>query len=86
MTEKRFKYIMFDGFEDNGEYLNPQEVAKILNELYEENKEIKQLIHRMLVQIEVDNINTKNTRYWAGIIFTLEEFQKMQQIWKGDFE
>lgn len=85
MTEKRFKYIMFDGFEDNGEYLNPQEVVKILNELYEENKKIKQLIHTMLVQIEVEKINTENARYLATIIFTLEEFKKMRQIWKGDF-
>lgn len=54
--------------------------------LQKENDEIKQLIHTMLVQMEVDKINTENARYWAGIIFTFKEFEKMREIWKGDFE
>ena len=63
-----------------------RERSKALSKLQKENDEIKQLIHTMLVQIEVDKINTKNVRYWAGIIFTFKEFQKMREIWKGDFE
>lgn len=54
------------------------------NKFKEENKGIKQLIHRMLVQMDIDKINTENARYSARIIFTLEEFQKMRQIWKGE--
>ena len=61
-------------------------VCKLLNELYEENNEIKQLIYTMLVQIDVEKVNTENTRYSARIIFTFEEFKKIRQIWKGDVE
>ena len=39
----------------------------------------------MLVQMEIENIGRKDVRYWAGIIFTFKEFQKMREIWKGDF-
>lgn len=38
MTNKRFTYILFDGFEDNGEYITPRQVVKLLNELHEENQ------------------------------------------------
>lgn len=55
-----------------------------IERLEEENNRIKQLIHTMLVQIEVDKINTENVRYWAGIVFTFEEFRKIKEIWKGD--
>ena len=59
--------------------------SKALSKLQKENNEIKQLIHTMLVQMETENIGSKNVRYWAGIIFTFEEFQKMREIWKGEF-
>lgn len=62
-----------------------RERSKALSKLQKENDEIKKLIHTMLVQMEIDKINTENARYWAGIIFTFEEFQKMREIWKGDF-
>lgn len=35
MTDKRFNYVAFDGFEDNGEYITPYEVVKLLNEQHE---------------------------------------------------
>ena len=41
MNEKRFKYTAFDGFEENGEYITPHQVATLLNEYYEENKQLK---------------------------------------------
>ena len=41
MTAKRFRYILFDGFEDYGEYISPNEVVNLLNALHEENKELK---------------------------------------------
>lgn len=63
-----------------------RERSKALSKLQKENNEIKQLIHTMLVQIEVDNINTENVKYWAGISFTFEEFKKIKEIWKSDRE
>lgn len=39
---KRFKYIAFDGFEDNGEFITPHQVVNLLNDLYEENQHLKQ--------------------------------------------
>lgn len=41
MTEKRFKYILFEGFEENGEPISNHEVAMRLNSLAEENKELR---------------------------------------------
>lgn len=41
MTEKRFTYIMFDGFEDNGKSLDKLDVLDLLNDLDEENKKLK---------------------------------------------
>ena len=38
---KRFKYIAFDGFEDNGEHISPHTVVTLLNEYHEENKQLK---------------------------------------------
>lgn len=63
-----------------------RERSKALSKLQKENNEIKQLIHTMLVQMEIENIGSENVRYWAGIIFTFEEFKKMKEIWKGEFE
>ena len=39
---KRFKYVMFDGFMDNGEYMHPSRVVELLNNFYEENERLKQ--------------------------------------------
>ena len=41
MSEKRFKYTAFDGFEEYGEYITPHQVVTLLNEYYEENMELK---------------------------------------------
>lgn len=41
MSEKRFKYIAFDGFEDYGEFITPHQVVDLLNDLYDENMELK---------------------------------------------
>ena len=85
---------MFEFKEDEfSVYFCFHKIIDLLNELHDENKqlkkenkEIKQLIHTMLVQIDTDKINTENTRYSARIVFTFEEFKKIQQIWKGDCE
>ena len=63
-----------------------RERSKALSKLQKENNEIKQLIHTMLVQMEVDKINTEDVRYKACIIFTFKEFKKIRQFWEGDFE
>lgn len=41
MSEKRFKYTAFDGFEENGEYISHYKVVTLLNEYYEENKQLE---------------------------------------------
>ncbi len=63
-----------------------RERSKALSKLQKENNEIKQLIHTMLVQIDVDKIGTEDVRYGARIVFTFKEFKKIKQIWKGDME
>lgn len=50
MTAKRFTYILFDGFEDNGEYITPHTVVEILNELHEENEELRLLVNTLKEQ------------------------------------
>ena len=44
---KRFTYIMCDGFEEYGEYITPYKVVTLLNEYYEENKELKEFIRNL---------------------------------------
>ena len=63
----------------------------VLFEIQEQNRqlennynELKQLIHTMLRQIDVEKINTDNSRYSARIIFTREEFILIKNIWDGD--
>ena len=62
------------------------EIIELLNELNGENRQLKQLIHTILTQINIEKVNTENTRYSARIIFTFEQFKKIRQIWKGDVE
>ena len=53
-----------------------------ISELEEENKEIKELIHTMLTQIDVEKIGSDyNTVYSARIIFTVKEYKKITEIW-----
>ena len=53
-----------------------------ISELEEENKEIKELIHTMLAQIDVEKIGSDcNTVYSARIIFTGREYKKITEIW-----
>ena len=40
-TEKRFTYVRCVGFRDNWEYLTPYQIVDLLNELYEENEQLK---------------------------------------------
>jgi hypothetical protein len=47
MTAKRFEYIMFDGFTDNGEYIMPHQVAEILNEQHEQIQQYKILTEEL---------------------------------------
>ena len=49
MTYKRFTYIPFDGFEDNGEFITPYQVVKLLNELHKENDALKQVLKTKVV-------------------------------------
>ena len=92
MIEQRFKETVSTGIVTDTvtckkydcEYRINDELLELINKIAEENKELKQLINTMLVQMEIENIGSKNVRYWAGIVFTFEEFQKMREIWKGD--
>jgi hypothetical protein len=47
MTKKRFKYIMFDGFEDNGKEMSPLEVEETLNKFQELSMEDYKKITRL---------------------------------------
>lgn len=45
MTEnKRFNYVLGDGFTDYMKHLTATEVCALLNELYDENKELRMVI------------------------------------------
>ena len=61
MTEKRFKYVMFDGFSDNHsmkEYMTAREVEEMLNALHEENiqlKERNEFLKKQLDRVCIDN-------------------------------
>lgn len=56
--------------------------AHILNKLHEENKQIKDLIHTMLNQIDAENITSDSAIYSAKIIFSGNEFNLIREIWK----
>ena len=58
MTYKRFEYISFDGFTDNGEYLTPYQVAELLNDFHKENKELRLL---------VDTLKEQNQKFKARL-------------------
>lgn len=47
VTEKRFKYYVFDGFEDNGKEMSPQEVEETLNKFQELSLEDYKKIKRL---------------------------------------
>jgi hypothetical protein len=65
MTEKRFTFA--DGFKivaikDNGQIMNSRQVCELLNELHEENKELKHLLQDLGVLMtdeEVKDIRTE---------------------------
>lgn len=61
---------------------NVQLFVKRLNELHEENQQIKDLIHTMLRQIEVENISSDSAIYSARIIFSRNEFNLIRELWK----
>lgn len=48
MTAKRFDYVLGEGFTDNGWYITPHKVVELLNELHEENQELKQQLQSIL--------------------------------------
>lgn len=65
---KRFEYVRCDGFEDNGKYISPYEVADLLNKFYEENKQLKQQINDFAlhytenyVEFDKDELYVKDT-------------------------
>lgn len=53
MTEKRFTLELYDGtnrikaIKDNGEIIHPPKVVELLNELHEENDELKQQLKHL---------------------------------------
>lgn len=51
-------------------------------ELKEEIKEVKDLIHRMLMQIDVRNIGSNDINYSAIIVFSRNEYNLIKEIWK----
>ena len=55
MTYKRFNYIPFDGFNDNGKELSAYEVLEILNDLHEENMMLKgEVAHYKLILMSLE--------------------------------
>ena len=55
MTAKRFNYIPFDGFNDNGKELSAYEVLEILNDLHEENMMLKgEVAHYKLILMSLE--------------------------------
>lgn len=68
----------------NNKLFSRRELEKENQKLHDENQEIKQLINRMITQIEAEKINTNHPRFSATIIFTFDEFQKIKEIWKSD--
>lgn len=42
MTEKRFTYVLGDGFAVDGVYISPHEVVELLNNSYEENQKLNE--------------------------------------------
>ena len=80
MTEKRFNYIPFDGFDDNGKELSAYEVLEILNEQHETIERLKVNIDE-LMQFDVEDdllkeneqLRTKNNAYIQDIEVFKEE-------------
>ena len=70
----------FDSTKDD--YVFSEEIVDLLNELYEENKQIKDLIHTMLKQIDAENITSDSAIYSAKIIFSRNEFSLIREMWK----
>lgn len=42
MNEKRFTYVLGDGFAVDGVYISPHEVVELLNNSYEENQKLNE--------------------------------------------
>ena len=93
MTEKRFRVndLVKYNYSEIGEYIDENhtdkplrndELVELLNVLYEENKQIKDLIHTILNQIDVENITSDSTIYSARIIFSRNEFNLIRELWK----
>lgn len=94
MTDKRFRVhdLVKFNYSEIGEYtdenhtdkpLRNDEIVNLLNTLYEENEQVKQLIHTILVQLDIEKIATPDTVYSAKIVFTTEEFKLINKMWKG---
>lgn len=51
MTTKRFDSVYYEDFcrviTDNGKEINPLQVVELLNELHEENQEIKDILNEL---------------------------------------
>ena len=48
----RFKYVLGDGFSDNGLYMSSSDIVKILNRLDAENRNLKQENKRLKNEIQ----------------------------------
>ncbi|WP_405286506.1 hypothetical protein [Methanobrevibacter sp.] len=56
-------------------------VARLLNEQHDTIHELKELLHTILTQIDIENINTLNEVFSARIMFTQNEFKMIKEIW-----
>jgi len=90
MTEKRFKYIIFDGFEDNGKEMSPQEVEETLNKFQElsmedykkikrlekENKELKEENEQLKIKLEnVEDARKSYKEDWKACTAYCDEYK-----------
>lgn len=72
---------------DKDKVMNSKQVCKQLNEFEEENKRMKNVLHRIINEIEVNNIGLEDKiMYSARIFFTKQEYEEIRKIYKGEIE
>lgn len=80
MTDKRFAYILFDGFEDNGEYITPHQVVKLLNKLYEENQIKLEIVDAFIRGMEDEKgIAPENKEFQCKMDHTIRVLKRLKE-------
>lgn len=83
ISENEFdEKVEYEDYQAFSSSMTGDEVVEFLNELYEKNQQIKDLIHTMLAQIDVENVTSDSAIYSARIIFSRNEFNLIRELWK----